>query len=94
MSVSSWHLLGKFISTHLFDAYCIAVSHNNLLNSSATLGNALIYIYPAIMFRGAVNKLSNPTKMQKRETKFAMGSALLGVVMGTMGAIKAVQNYL
>lgn len=93
MSALLWLLQGKFISLVAFVSKLVSNLRFSF-NSSATLGNALIYIFPALMFRGAVNNLSNPTKMQKRETKFAMGSALLGVAMGTMGAIKAVQNYL
>jgi amino acid permease len=62
--------------------------------AGATLGNALIYIYPALMFRGAVKKQKNPTKLQKFEVKVALTSAVLGLGMGTMGAIKAVQSIL
>ena len=46
------------------------------------------------MFRGAIQKLSNPTKSQKLEVKLALGSAVLGLGMGIMGAIKAVQSIL
>ena len=62
--------------------------------AGATLGNALIYVYPAIMFRGAIKKLPNPTKLQKVELKASAVSAVLGLVFGTMGAIKAVQSIL
>lgn len=62
--------------------------------AGATLGNALIYIYPAIMFRGAIKKKKNPTSLQKKEVKVAMTSAVLGLVMGAMGAVKAVQSIL
>ena len=60
----------------------------------ATLGNALIYIFPAFMFRGAIKKLPNPTKLQKNEVKLALCSAALGLGMGIMGAFKAVQSIL
>jgi hypothetical protein len=46
------------------------------------------------MFRGAIKKLSNPTKLQKTEVRFALGSAVLGLGMGVMGAIKAVQSVM
>lgn len=62
--------------------------------AGATLGSCLIYIYPALMFRGAIKKQKNPTKLQKFEVKVAMSSAFLGLAMGTMGAIKAVQSIL
>jgi hypothetical protein len=62
--------------------------------AGSTLGNLLIYVFPAIMFRGAIRKKSNPTKLQKAEVKFALTSAALGIVMGTMGAVKAVQSVL
>ena len=61
---------------------------------SATLGNCLIYIFPGIMFRGAIKKLPNPTKLQKAEVKIALVSAAVGAALGTMGAIKAVQSVL
>jgi amino acid permease len=62
--------------------------------AGSTLGNALVYIFPAIMFRGAIKKLPNPTKLQKVEVKLAMGSALFGIVVGSIGAVKAVQAIL
>jgi amino acid permease len=62
--------------------------------AGATLGSCLIYIYPALMFRGAIKKQKNPTKLQKFEVKVALSSALLGLGMGTLGAIKAVQSIL
>lgn len=60
--------------------------------AGATLGNALIYIYPAMMFRGAVKKMNNPSKAQKREVYFAMLNLLIGVVMGGLGASMAVKS--
>jgi amino acid permease len=62
--------------------------------AGSTLGNALIYVFPALMFKSAIAKKSNPTKLQKAEVKFALTSAVLGIVMGTIGAIKAVQSVL
>lgn len=55
--------------------------------AGATLGNALIYVYPALMFRSAVKTMGDKaTKGLKREVPFAMFSALLGVGMGCIGA--------
>jgi len=62
--------------------------------AGSTLGNALIYIFPALMFRGAIKKLPNPTKLQKAEVKVASVSAIAGLIMGAMGAVKAVQSIL
>ena len=46
------------------------------------------------MFRGAIKKLPNPTKLQKAEVKLALGSAILGAGLGILGAFKAVQSIL
>lgn len=46
------------------------------------------------MFRGAVRKMPNPTRLQKAEVKAAMGCALFGAVVGVVGAVKAVQTLL
>jgi len=55
--------------------------------AGATLGNALIYVYPALMFRSAVKGMGEKaSKGLKREVPFAMFSALLGVVMGAIGS--------
>lgn len=63
--------------------------------AGSTLGNALIYIYPALMFRNAVRKfVPSPTRLQKAEVKVATASALTGLCLGVMGAIKAVQSIL
>ena len=53
--------------------------------AGSTLGNGLIYIYPALMFRGAIKRLPKPTKLQKFEVKAALTSAAVGVVMGVVG---------
>ena len=59
----------------------------------ATLGNALIYVFPAMMFRKAIaQKGKSATAGQKREVKVAMASALAGIGMGILGAVKAVQS--
>jgi amino acid permease len=58
----------------------------------ATLGNGLIYIFPALMFRGAIKKKADATPGQKREVKFALGSAVLGIIMGLLGAKMALST--
>lgn len=58
----------------------------------ATLGNALIYVYPALMFRGAVKKMGDKaTKGLKREVNVALSSAALGIGMGAVGAKMALK---
>lgn len=55
--------------------------------SGATLGNALIYMYPVFMFRAAVAKMGDQaTKGLKSEAKASLFVAALGVVMGGIGA--------
>jgi amino acid permease len=58
--------------------------------AGATLGNALIYIFPALMFRGAIKKKTDATKGEKREVKLALGSAVAGILMGAMGTKMAI----
>jgi hypothetical protein len=52
----------------------------------ATPGYALIYIYPAIMFRSAVKTMGDDaTTAQKLEVHLAMASAALGICFGVIG---------
>jgi hypothetical protein len=60
--------------------------------AGATLGNSLIYVFPALMFRGAIKKKADATPGQKREVKFAMGSAGVGIAMGVLGAKMAIAS--
>jgi len=60
--------------------------------AGATLGNALIYVYPAMMFRGAVKKMTNASNGLKREVNFAMANAGLGIGMGILGAKMAIKS--
>lgn len=62
--------------------------------AGSTLGNALVYVFPALMFRSAVGKLSKPTGLQKAEAKGAVATAVFGVVMGAIGAFKAIQSIM
>lgn len=55
--------------------------------AGATLGNALIYVYPALMFRSTVKKMGEKaSKGLKREVPITMLAAVLGIVMGGIGA--------
>jgi len=62
--------------------------------AGATLGNALIYVFPALMFRGSVLKMKDASKSLKREVKFAMGSAGLGIGFGIIGLRMAIKSVL
>ena len=55
----------------------------------ATLGNALTYVYPALMYR-AVNKKQN--RGENGGVAFASLSAVLGVIMGAIGAKMALSS--
>lgn len=55
--------------------------------SGAIFGTALIFVYPSLMFRGAVRKLGEKaTEGMKRESKLAAIVNALGVVIGIIGA--------
>lgn len=60
--------------------------------AGATLGNALIYVFPSIMFRGTVNKMTNASPKLKRESKLALMTASLGVIFGCIGANMALKS--
>jgi hypothetical protein len=49
----------------------------------ATLGNALTYVYPAMMYRSVVKKLD--LKGESAGVTVASVSAVLGIVMGAIG---------
>lgn len=55
--------------------------------SGAIFGTALIFVYPSLMFRGAVRKLGDKaTAGMKRESKLAGVVNVLGIVIGLIGA--------
>mmetsp|Transcript_10660 Transcript_10660/g.16002 ORF Transcript_10660/g.16002 Transcript_10660/m.16002 type:complete len:495 (-) Transcript_10660:116-1600(-) len=61
--------------------------------AGATLGNALIYVFPAMMFRAAVKKLGDKaTAAQKAEATGIMGIAGMGIGMGFVGAKMAIKS--
>ena len=61
--------------------------------AGATLGNALIYVFPALMFRKMVQMLGDKaSSAQKAEVNFAMFCCLLGVGMGGIGAFMSVKS--
>lgn len=57
----------------------------------ATLGNALTYVYPALMYRAVVKQQGREAE-EGGQVVFAMASAVLGIVMGAIGAKMAVQS--
>lgn len=61
--------------------------------SGATLGNALIYVFPAMMFRAAVKNLGDKaTAAQKAEAKGIMGIAGMGIGMAFVGTKMAIKS--
>lgn len=59
----------------------------------ATLGNALIYILPALMFRKVVKDMGDDASPAlKTEVHFATFSALLGIGMGIIGSTMALKS--
>lgn len=55
----------------------------------ATLGNALTYVYPALMYRAVVKQQG---RKESTGVALAMSSAVLGVVMGAIGAKMALEK--
>jgi hypothetical protein len=55
----------------------------------ATLGNALTYVYPALMYRAVVKQQG---RKESTGVAVAMSSAVLGVVMGAIGAKMALEK--
>ena len=59
----------------------------------ATLGNALIYVLPAVMFRKVVKDMGDKASPAlKSEVNFATFSGLLGIGMGIIGATMALKG--
>jgi hypothetical protein len=86
MNIVTLTLLGAitFLACSLTDVSFV------LAFGGATLGNALTYVYPALMYRAVV-------KQQKRHdeeggVRIAMMSATLGVFMGAVGAVMALRS--
>lgn len=78
-------LTGAILSAVTFAALNIPDVSFVLALAGATLGNALIYIFPALMFRGAIKNKKDATPGQKREVNLALGSAGIGLAMGALG---------
>lgn len=90
-------LLNKLTLGILAVVTSLALSLNDvsfvLSFGGATLGNALIYVYPALMFRGAVKKMGDKSSASLRsEVKLAMANAGLGITMGLIGAKMALKT--
>lgn len=62
--------------------------------AGAIFGNSLIYIFPALMFRGAIKKKADATKKQQLESKLAIGSVAAGLSMGLLGAKMAISTLM
>jgi len=58
--------------------------------SGATLGNALTYVYPAMMYRAVVAKQGR--KGENFTVGLSMLSAVIGIVMGALGTAMAVKE--
>ena len=55
-------------------------------------GTALIFVYPSLMFRGAIKNLGDKaTDKQKLEGKFAMVVNLIGLVVAAIGTKMSLQ---
>ena len=59
----------------------------------ATLGNALIYILPAFMFKKVVKDMGeNASPSLKNEVYFTSFSAIIGIGMGIVGSTMALKG--
>jgi hypothetical protein len=59
----------------------------------ATLGNALIYVFPPLMFQAAVQRMGNKASPGlKRESAFSWLIVSLGIGMGLIGSKTALQK--
>jgi hypothetical protein len=56
----------------------------------ATLGNALTYVYPALMYRAVVKQQGRTD--ERWGVRLAMSSAGLGIAMGLVGATMALKS--
>ena len=61
--------------------------------SGATIDNSLIYVYPAMIFRKAVQKMGDKaTPALKRESAFSWIISSLGIFLGFIGTKMAIQQ--
>jgi amino acid permease len=57
-----------------------------------TLATAIVFIFPAVMYRAAVDaQVHPPSRFQRLEVRFAMGLMVLGVLMGAVGVVVELQ---
>ena len=60
--------------------------------SGAVFGTALIFVFPSLMFRGAIKNLGDKaTAKQKREGTFAMFVNIIGIVIAAIGTKMSLQ---
>jgi hypothetical protein len=73
-----------FLATSLTDVSFV------LAFGGATLGNALTYVYPALMYRAVVKQQNR--KGEGFGVTVAITSAFLGIIMGVIGAAMALKS--
>jgi len=89
-------LLNKVTIALLSAITCLALKVKDLAFvlsfGGATLGNSLIYVFPALMFRAAVKKMDSASDGLKKEVTFAKGTAGVGIIMGIIGSVMAIKS--
>jgi len=60
--------------------------------SGATFGNAVMFVFPSLMFRKAVKQMDAPNKRLQLESKLAGGAIGFGVVLSVLGTFLALQG--
>jgi amino acid permease len=87
LNIATLGLLGMvtFLATVLNDVSFV------LAFGGATLGNALSYIYPAIMYASVVKKQGR--KDESIPVAISVASAILGVVIGVIGTKMALEKF-
>jgi len=59
-----------------------------------TFVTALCFVFPALMYRNAVNSMPSPTRSQQREVVIAMLLMVIGVGLGTLGVYQSIYEAL
>lgn len=85
-----WTIVWLTIITGL--AYTLTDIRVILSLGGATWGNLLVYVFPALMIvRGAASSNSNVKRELLPKVALSRATGLLGVVMGVVGTVKAIQ---
>lgn len=80
----------SFILLSIFTCLAMHFTDLGLLNAvgGGALGSAVVFILPALMFRGAIKHLgTEATLHQRREATFAMGLMWIGTAVGFVGTV-------